>query len=119
MHEAEEVLDVILEARRHPPEVEEPRPEPLDLPATAAVSPGGTAEIPVVVRANAGAATGDDYGFITLTQGTSVRRVPYFFTVARPGAEIGPVLPLKKLQAGDTREHPSTIKHRRLPCFGA
>jgi len=87
----------------------------VDLPETAAVSPGGTAEIPVVVRANAGAATGDDYGFITLTQGTAVRRVPYFFTVARPGAEVGPVLPLKKLQAGDTRTGTSNIDQYRFP----
>jgi len=87
----------------------------VDLPPTAAVSPGGTAEIPVVARANAGAATGDDYGFITLTQGTVVRRVPYFFTVARPGAEVGPVLPLKKLQAGDTRTGTSNIDQYRFP----
>jgi minor extracellular serine protease Vpr len=87
----------------------------VDVPATAAVSPGGTAEIPVVVRANTGAATGDDYGFITLTQGNAVRRVPYFFTVARPGAEVGPVLPLKKLQAGDTRTGTSNIDQYRFP----
>jgi minor extracellular serine protease Vpr len=87
----------------------------VDLPATALVSPGGSAEIPVVVRANANAATGDDYGFITLTQGTAVRRVPYFFTVARPGAAVGPVLPLKKLQTGDTRTGVSNIDQYRFP----
>jgi minor extracellular serine protease Vpr len=87
----------------------------VDLPPTAAVSPGGTAEVPVVARANAGAATGDDYGFITLTQGTVMRRVPYFFTVARPGAAVGPVLPLKKLQAGDTRSGTSNIDQYRFP----
>jgi minor extracellular serine protease Vpr len=87
----------------------------VDLPATAAVSPGGTAEIPVVVRADADAAIGDDYGFITLTRGTAVRRIPYFFSVVRPGAEIGPVLPLKKFQAGDTRTGTSNIEQYRFP----
>ena len=87
----------------------------VDLPGSVVVSPGGTAEIPVVVRANAGAATGDDYGFITLTNGGQVRRVPYYFTVERPGAEIGPVLPLKKFQTGDTRKGTSNISQYRFP----
>jgi minor extracellular serine protease Vpr len=87
----------------------------VDLPATVAVSPGGTAEIPVVVRADANAATGDDEGFVTLTQGSNVRRVPYYFTVERPGAEITPVVPLKKLQTGDTRTGKSNINRYRFP----
>jgi subtilisin family serine protease len=87
----------------------------VDLPTTAAVSPGGSAEIAVVVRAEAGAAVGDDYGFITLTRGADVRRVPYFFSVVRPGAEVGPVLPLKKFQAGDTRRGTSNIDAYRFP----
>jgi subtilisin family serine protease len=87
----------------------------VDLPATVAVSPGGTAEIPVVVRADANAATGDDEGFVTLTQGSNVRRVPYYFTVERPGAEITPVVPLKKLQTGDTRTGKSNINQYRFP----
>jgi len=87
----------------------------VDLPATVAVSPGGTAEIPVVVRADANAATGDDEGLVTLTQGSNVRRVPYYFTVERPGAEITPVVPLKKLQTGDTRTGKSNINQYRFP----
>ena len=87
----------------------------VDLPATVAVSPGGTAEIPVVVRVDANAATGDDEGFVTLTQGSNVRRVPYYFTVERPGAEITPVVPLKKLQTGDTRTGKSNINQYRFP----
>jgi minor extracellular serine protease Vpr len=87
----------------------------IDLPGSAAIAPGGTAEIPVVVRANAGAPTGDNYGFITLRNGATVRRVPYFFAVERPGAEVGPVLPLKKFQAGDTRKGTSNISQYRFP----
>ena len=88
----------------------------VDLPTSVAVSPGGIAEIPVVVRANADAATGGNEGFITLTQGTDVRRIPYYFAVERPGAEIGPVLPLKKLQSGDTRTGASNINRYRFPA---
>ena len=88
----------------------------VDLPATVAVPPGGTAEIPVVVRADANAATGDNEGFVTLTQGSSVRRVPYYFAVERPGAELTPVVPLKKLQTGDTRTGKSNINHYRFPA---
>ena len=88
----------------------------IDLPASVAVLPGGTAEIPVVVRADASAATGDDYGFITLTRGSDVRRVPYYFAVERPGAAIGPVLPLKRFQTGDTRTGTSNISQYRFPA---
>src|SRR5205823_115272 len=88
----------------------------IDLPASVAVLPGGTAEIPVVVRADASAATGDDYGFITLTRGSDVRRVPYYFAVERPGAAIGPVLPLKRFQTGDTRTGTSHISQYRFPA---
>ena len=68
------------------------------------------------MRANADAATGGNEGFITLTQGTDVRRIPYYFAVERPGAEIGPVLPLKKLQSGDTRTGASNINRYRFPA---
>ena len=87
----------------------------VDLPGSVAVSPGGTAEIPVVARADGGSQTGDNYGFITLTNGSDVRRVPYYFAVDRPGAEIGPVLPLKKFQSGDTRKGTSNINQYRFP----
>jgi hypothetical protein len=80
------------------------------------VPPGGTAEIPVVVRADATAATGDNGGFITLTQGSDVRRGPYYFRRRAPGAEITPVLPLKKLQTGDTRTGKSNISQYRFPA---
>jgi minor extracellular serine protease Vpr len=88
----------------------------VDLPPPVTVSPGGIAEIPVVVRANADAATGDDFGFITLTRGSDVRRVPYYFSVQRPGAPIGPVLPLKKFQTGDTRVGTNNIGRYRFPA---
>jgi subtilisin family serine protease len=87
----------------------------VDLPGSIAVSPGGQVELPVVARADASAATGDDYGFITLTRGADTRRIPYYFFVERPGAEIGPVLPLKKFQVGSTLGGPSYINQYRFP----
>ena len=88
----------------------------VDLPPAVAVAPGGVVDIPVVVRADATGATGDDYGFITLTRGGNVRRIPYFFMVERPGAENVPALPLKKLQVGDTFPGKSWISQYRFPA---
>jgi hypothetical protein len=87
----------------------------LDLPGSAVVPPGGAVEIPIVARAADDAAVGDNYGFITLTRGADVRRVPYFFAVERPAAETLPVLPLKKFQSGDTGNGRSSIFQYRFP----
>jgi minor extracellular serine protease Vpr len=87
----------------------------VDLPGSAAVSPGGTTEIAVVARANADAATGDNFGFITLTRGSDVRRVPYYFSVERPAAEVLPAVRLKKFQQGDTRRGSSNVSQYRFP----
>ena len=87
----------------------------LDLPSTVTLTPGGVAYVTVVARADGGAAAGDDFGFITLTRGTDVRRIPYYFIVERPGLEgIGP-RPLKKLQSGDTRAGKSWVSSYRFP----
>ena len=51
------------------------------------VPPGGTADLPVVARASAGASAGDDYGFIVLRKGAVTRRIPYLFLVTRPQLE--------------------------------
>ena len=88
----------------------------LDLPPAVAIPPGGTVELPVVARAESNAAAGDDYGFITLTRGGALRRIPYYFSVERPGAETGPVLPLKKFQTGTTLGGASNIGQYRFPA---
>jgi minor extracellular serine protease Vpr len=88
----------------------------LDVPGSVAVAPGGTAAVVVVARAAAGATSGDNYGFITLTRGSDVRRVPYYFAVIRPGAAVGPVVALRKFQAGDTRVGTSSINQYRFPA---
>jgi minor extracellular serine protease Vpr len=88
----------------------------LDLSGSIDVAPGGSVDVPIAAHAVRGAPTGDDYGFITLTHGSDVRRIPYFFSVVSPGAEIGPVLPLRKLQSGDTRVGTSNIDQYRFPA---
>jgi minor extracellular serine protease Vpr len=87
----------------------------VDLPPAVTVSPGGVLDIAVAVRAGGGAVAGDNYGFVTLTRGGETRRVPYYFSVERPGLENGPVLPLKKFQTGDTRRGTSFANLYRFP----
>ena len=41
----------------------------------------------MIVRANAGATEGANYGFIVLRKGAETRRVPYLFLVTRPAFE--------------------------------
>jgi len=92
----------------------------LQLPATVDLAPGGDATIPVIATASAGAAAGDDYGFILLKQGTTLRRIPYLFLVTRPAFEaVGPK-PLKVLQEGTTRVGVSRASVYRFPqwAFG-
>ncbi len=88
----------------------------VDLPPTVTILPGGTVDIPIAVRAGAGAATGDNYGFITLTRAGDRRRVPYYFSVERPALEAVPVTPLKKFQVGDTRSGTSNVSQYRFPA---
>ena len=88
----------------------------LDLPASITVPPGGYALVTAVARASASAAAGDDYGFIVLRKGSVTRRIPYEFTVERPGLESTPAV---KLQAASDRRHPLGHEQRqRLPLAG-
>jgi subtilisin family serine protease len=88
----------------------------LDLPGSVVVAPGGTGYVTVVARASATAAAGDDYGFITLTQGGSVRRIPYYFMVERPALQAIGAIPLRKLQTGSTIPGTSRVSQYRFPA---
>ena len=81
----------------------------IDVPGTVALAPGGDVAIPVVVRAAAGAGTGENYGFVDLTQNGVQRRVPYEFLVERPALANVTAVPLKKLQTGDTATGPNLV----------
>ena len=75
----------------------------IDVPGSVSIEPGANVSIPVVVRAAADAATGDNSGFLVLVNGDVRRRVPYAFLVTRPRLRDAPVKRLVKLQQGDTR----------------
>jgi hypothetical protein len=74
----------------------------IDVPGTVAIAPGGDVTIPITVRVSASSTLGENYGFITLLGNGVQRRVPYAFLVERPALRDAPVVPLKKLQTGDT-----------------
>ena len=75
----------------------------ISIQSTVDLAPGGTATLPVIVRAGADAGAGQDYGFIVLRQGAIERRIPYAFLVTRPGLALSGPVELKRIQTGDTR----------------
>ncbi len=81
----------------------------IDVPGTVALAPGGDVAVPVVVRAAANAGTGENYGFVVLTQNGVQRRVPYDFLIERPALRNLTAVPLKKLQTGDTASGTSLV----------
>jgi minor extracellular serine protease Vpr len=87
----------------------------LDFPATVDIPPGGEVDVPIVARAAAGAAAGDDYGFVVLRRGTQTRRIPYLFLVTRPTLASATPIDLKTEQLGDTRTGPSRVDVYRYP----
>ena len=87
----------------------------LDLPGQITLPPGGEADLSVVADATAGAAAGDDYGFVILTQGSVTRRIPYGFSVTRPGLADDKVVELKQLQLGSTEGTGSHVSAYRYP----
>ena len=87
----------------------------IDVPGQISVPPGGGADLSVVANASAGAAAGDDYGFVVLTQGAVSRRIPYGFSVTRPGLAGARVIPLQKFQVGSTAGTGSRVSAYRYP----
>ena len=81
----------------------------IDVPGTVTLSPGGDVAIPVVVRAPANAGTGENYGFVVLTQNGVQRRVPYEFLIERPALRNLTAVPLKKFQTGSTATGKSLV----------
>jgi len=87
----------------------------IDLPASITIMPGGDALLTAVARASASAPAGDDYGFIVLSKDDVTRRIPYAFTVERPGLESVAATKLQAFQIGDTRSGPSKASVYRWP----
>jgi len=81
----------------------------IDVPGTVALTPGGDVAIPVVVRAQADAGLGENYGFVVVTQNGVARRVPYDFLIERPALASMAAVKLLKLQTGDTANGTSHV----------
>ena len=74
----------------------------IDVTGPALIAPGGDASIPIVVHAAGTGATGENTGFVVLTQNGVVRRVPYAFLIERPALASLPAVKLKQVQTGNT-----------------
>jgi hypothetical protein len=81
----------------------------LDVPPAIVVPPGGETDLVAVARAAAGAASGENYGFVLLRKGDVTRKIPYEFIADRP--QLEPLQPkrLKKFQVGDTINGPNRV----------
>ncbi len=87
----------------------------VDVTGTVSIPPGGELDLPVVARAAAGSASGEDYGFVVLRKGAVTRRIPYFFLVDHPALASAPVVKLAKSQSGDTRNGVDRVDAYRYP----
>jgi hypothetical protein len=83
--------------------------------APVTVPTGGLAMVQVVARAAAGAAGGDNFGFLLLRRGDTARRIPYAFSVTRPRLTGARVVPLRPTQRGDTRNGDDRARVYRWP----
>jgi hypothetical protein len=83
--------------------------------APTVTAPGG-----LPVTATAGTASGDVTGFVVLTRGTEVRRIPFWFAVSAPklGGEAKTTLGKAGLYKGTTAGGPSLITTYRYPTGG-
>lgn len=87
--------------------------------ATILVAPTVTAPgaLDITASVTAGATEGDLTGFVRLTRGLDVRRIPFWLRVVRPGLAAAVPVQLKApgLRNGDTRGRPSLVSRYRYP----
>ena len=88
----------------------------LDVPPALFVPPGGEADLVAVARGSAGAAAGEDYGFILLRRGAVTRKIPYEFFVGRPQLERLQPKRLERFQLGDTVNGPNRVSAYCCPA---
>jgi subtilisin family serine protease len=87
----------------------------ISAPPTVSLPPGGSTTFAVTASASAGAAAGDDFGFLVLRQGGVERRIPYGFVVTRPRLAGAPTIPLQPITRGDTRQGVDRARVYRWP----
>jgi minor extracellular serine protease Vpr len=85
--------------------------------ATVTVPPGGAANVAIFAGAAAGAARGDDYGFVVLQRGGDRIRIPYYFSVAQPKIGSAPRAAIRRNQSGNTRIGTDYVDVYRFPAF--
>jgi subtilisin family serine protease len=87
-----------------------------------AVSTPATVTVPgtLTVTATGGTNLGDDIGFLILSRGTDVRRIPFWFLTSAPKLASERALPLTKpgLHAGTTAGGQSLVSTYRYPTGG-
>ena len=88
--------------------------------AMPAAGPAPSPIVSVGLTVAADAAEGDGYGFITLTRGADVRRIPYWFHVEVPllGTEPHRTLAKPGLYGGNTAGRKSLVSSYRYPEQG-
>jgi minor extracellular serine protease Vpr len=87
----------------------------IDVPPAVAIGPGGTAVLPVTVRADANVAAGDNVGYLVLRSGAIARRVPYAAFVMRPALASAAARAIRQIQSGTTRGRGSRAQTYRFP----
>jgi subtilisin family serine protease len=87
----------------------------IQVASAVAIPTGGEIQLNVTARAPAGAAAGDNFGFIVLRRGDVTRRIPYYFAVVRPALESMAAVPLQAFQLGDTINGANAVSQYRFP----
>jgi subtilisin family serine protease len=85
-----------------------------------AVPPTVTVPGSLSVTATAGTTAGDVTGFVVLTRGADVRRIPFWFAVSAPKLGSQPKKTLRRAgtYTGTTKGAPSTVSSYRYPTGG-
>ena len=89
----------------------------VEVPSSVTVPPGGTVQIGVAATAAADAPTGDNYGFLLLRRGATVRKIAYAFFVSRPGLAVITPVRLRRFQVGNTARGFSNTTVYRFPAL--
>jgi minor extracellular serine protease Vpr len=87
----------------------------INVPSIVTIGPGSMAALPVTVLGAAGAAAGDNLGYLILRRGAVTRRVPYAAFAIRPGLASARARPLRRIQSGNTRRGKSLTDAYRFP----
>ena len=89
----------------------------LSIPTFFTIVPGVEVDVAVTASASANATTGDNMGFIVLSQGPITRRIPYYFEVTKPALANVQAVELDVQQAGDTVTGQNRVSQYRFPSW--